>query len=122
VAAEWNKTVKRGDHMLIQFLFTNADGTPKSMTGYTFWYTAKPAIDADVTDAAALISLDPADFTLDDVNGTDDRLTGLVTEAMTAAIVPGTLVHDLKVKVGGRVSTWLDGQLVVEGDVSRRAV
>ena len=94
-----------------------------SIAGYEFWYTAKPAIDADPTDAAAIIALDPADFTLDSTLGdaTIDRMTALVTEAMTT-VVPATYQHDLQVKVGGRITTYCKGQLVIPGDVTRRVV
>jgi hypothetical protein len=123
VAAEWNKTVERGDHWVIQFHFTDAAVPPNrlSIAGYEFWYTAKPAIDADATDAAAIIKLDPADFTLDSTLGdaTIDRMTALVTEAMTT-VVPATYLHDLQVKVGGRITTYCKGQLVIGGDVTRR--
>lgn len=124
MAAEWNKTVERGDHWVIQFTFTTkVDGVVSRMSiaGYEFWYTAKPAIDADATDAAAIIALDPSDFTLDSSQGdaTIDRMTALVTEAMTT-VVPATYLHDLQVKVGGRISTYCKGQLVIAGDVTRR--
>jgi hypothetical protein len=123
VAAEWNRTVERGDHWVIQFHFQNGVGARLDISGYQFWYTAKPAIDADATDAAAIIKLDPADFTLDSTLGdaTIDRMTALVTEAMTT-VVPATYLHDLQVKVGGRITTYCKGQLVIGGDVTRRAV
>lgn len=120
MAAEWNKTVKRGDHWLIQFLMTDGANVPKDASGYEFWYTAKLVVDNDVTDAAALIVLDPADFTIDDGNSTNDRITALVTEAMTGAMEPATYVHDLQVRVGGRISTYCEGDLVITGDVTRR--
>lgn len=122
-ASEWNKTLERGDHWVIQFVFTDAADQPLDISGWEFWYTAKPAIDADATDAAAIIALDPADFTLDSsgASATVDRVTALVTEAMTD-VTPATYVHDIQVKVGGRISTYMKGQLVIEGDVTRRAV
>lgn len=121
-AAEWNLTIERGDHYVLQLVFTDGNDQPLDISGYEFWYTAKPAVDADVTDAAAIIALDPADFTLDSsgASATVDRMTALITETMTT-VTPATYVQDLQVKVGGRISTYLKGQLVIDGDVTRRA-
>ena len=51
-------TIIRGDDMTIGFTYTDADGDAIDITDYTIFFTAKPEVDDDATDAAAVISKD----------------------------------------------------------------
>lgn len=120
VAFTFNLTVTAGDDRQLQFVFSDAAGDPVDITDWDFFYTAKS--DVTVVDGSAEISLDPADFTLDDSgSGTTDRATANIPAAATGAMDAGSYVHDLQVKkADGKITTIGHGQLVIVDQVTQR--
>lgn len=101
----------RGDTASIDF--TIAD---KDLTGATVFFTAKSAIDADATDAEAVISVEVTDHT-DPTNGT----TVIPLTATDTTVTPGTYYYDIQVKeADGTITSIPVRKLVVVGDVTRR--
>ena|ERR1035437_294321 len=85
----------RGDSASIDFELTDA-GSPVDLTGSTVFFTAKPSIDADASDAAAVISVEVSSHT--------DPTAGKTSIPLTAAdttVTPGEYFYDIQVKEAG---------------------
>ena len=121
----FNKTLRQGDSWLIQFTFDDGASAQLDISADDFWYTAKPDFDDDDTDAInSLITVDPGDWTKDDSGafggGIVDRISYLVPATDTHTIPVDDHVQDLQQRRGGRLFTTGAGQLVIEGQVTRR--
>lgn len=101
----------RGDTSTIEFTLEGID-----LTGATVYFTAKPAYDDDVTDAAAVIAVEVTDH--------DDPENGhtIITLSNTDTnVTPGEYFYDIQVKRAGTVITSIRARkLEVFADVTRR--
>jgi hypothetical protein len=89
-------------------------GTPIDLTGATIWFTMKPAITDD--DTNAVIQKQVTSHT-DAVNGETEIV---LTNADTQNLVLGTYYYDIQyVAANGDVKTIIAGKLKVIGDVTR---
>jgi hypothetical protein len=103
----------RGDSGSINFSLPGVD-----LTGGTVFFTAKPTIDADVTDAAAVIDIEVTDFTgSDPTNGE----CVIPLSATDTSVAPGIYYYDIQVKTaGGTIISIPVRKLEVFGDITRR--
>jgi hypothetical protein len=118
--------VHQGDDFTFEIAYyEDDDTTPIDVSGWSFYFTVKPAVDEDDTDAEAYIAADPADFTIDeDVtgSGTDNRASFAVADTVIQAIPVGTHVADfLAVDDAGRKQTQGYGDFRILPQVTRRA-
>ena len=114
-----NDTVVQGDTQPYTMYFKDADENPLDVSTWEFFHTIKTAI-AD-TDANAVSTSDPSDFTVSNGNGTNDKVTWSVAKETTAAMVVATYFQDLQViRSGGVLRTYGKGQFVVEDQVTIR--
>lgn len=143
-------TLIRGDSARWYISITDANGAPVNLTGYTVWFTAKPAAAAaagsDADDSTAVITHSIAingagAVTSSDgfaVGGIDYNqippavvsgvASGVLTQTLSAAdatlLAVGSYVYDLQVKdASGFVTTPINGlSHSVIADVTRRVV
>jgi hypothetical protein len=103
----------RGDSGSINFSLPGTD-----LTGGTVYFTAKPTIDADATDAAAVIHIEVTDFSDSDPTAGECVIPLTPTDTNVA---PGTYLYDIQVKTaGGTIISIPVRKLEVFGDVTRR--
>lgn len=105
----------RGDSASIGFTITD-DGTAVDLTGSTVFFTAKPTLDADATDAAAVISVEVTSHT-DPTNG----ITSIPLTASDTNVTPGEYFYDVQVKkADNSIISIKYRKLEVVADVTRR--
>jgi len=103
----------RGDSGSINFSLPGTD-----ITGGTIFFTAKLAIDADATDAAAVISIEVTDFSGSDPTQGECVIPLTPTDT---AVTPGIYYYDIQVKTAaGTIISIPVRKLEVFGDVTRR--
>lgn len=111
----------RGDSSSIAFEFTEG-GVASDLTGATVFFTAKPTLDADATDAAAVIKVEVTDHV--DSDGNPSATQGKTTIPLSASdtsVTPGTYFYDIQVKrVNGEIISIPARKLTVSADVGRR--
>ena len=108
--------ITRGDDASINFTYKDADAAAIDITGYTLFLTAKPTIDADSTDAAAVISKDVTSHS----SPTDGESVITLTDTETTQ-TPGRYLADIQVKDdSGNIVTSSLFNLVIKPDVTRR--
>jgi len=141
-----DNVVIRGDTKRWYLSITDGAGAPLNLTGCTVWFTAKPSVDADVTDALAVIkhyivvsgagAVTASDgFVLGGINynlvppatvtgAASGVLTQTLTAAQSTALALGSYVYDVQIKdAAGDVSTPINGlTLTIVADVTRRIV
>ena len=103
----------RGDTVVLNFAFANTD-----LTGATVYFTAKTAVDNDLSDSSAVAQETVTDHT-DPTNG----ITQITLEPVqTTVIDPGKYGYDIQLKTAdGIVSTVEVGEVIVKGDYTRRS-
>lgn len=117
----FNLTINQGDDREVIFIFTEDDDTtPIDIALWDFFYTAKSS-SADL-DAAAIISLEPADFIKSASGGVVlDTITFVIPASATGAAAVGTYVQDLQRTIAAAsVLTLGIGQLIIEAQVTQR--
>jgi hypothetical protein len=119
---KFNLTITQGDDRPLEFVFDDEAGAPVDISANDYFYTAKPlaSLETDTADAAAVLKLEPTDFTKSDSgSGTTDKLTA--TLSVPATLAAGTYQQDLQKKdASGNIVTIGRGQLVVEAQVTQR--
>lgn len=107
--------ITRGDTVSINFELT-LDGEPVDLTGATVFFTAKPTLDADDTDAAAVISVEVSSFT--------DPTSGTAVIPLTATdtdVTPAEYYYDVQVKKADATIVSIRYRLLkIWADVTRR--
>ena len=104
----------RGDTVVIPLTFTQADGNPLDLTGYTIWLTMKSSTDDADDDAVVQVSV--TEHT-DAVNG---QTSITIPASTTANIEPGKYMYDIQMVSGeGVVSTLELSKVKVMADVTR---
>lgn len=104
----------RGDSSSIGFEFTEG-GVASDLTGATVFFTVKPTLDADATDAAAVIAVEVTDHTDPTHGKTVIPLSGADT-----TVTPGDYFYDIQVKNGDTITSIPARKLTVVADVGRR--
>jgi hypothetical protein len=106
----------RGDDVSIDFTYKDADGVAIDITGYTLFLTAKPAIDTDTGDSAAVISKEVTSHS----NSTGGESIFALTAAETTQ-TPAIYLADVQVKnTGGSIVSSALFNFVIKPDVTRR--
>ena len=100
----------RGDSRNINFTLTGTD-----LTGTTVFFTVKPALDADATDAAAVIKVQVTDHIDPTAGKTVIPLSGTNT-----TVTPGDYFYDIQIKNGDVITSIPARKLTVTADVTRR--
>lgn len=100
----------RGDSYTIKFTISGMD-----LTGATVFFTVKSAIDADATDAAALIAVEVTDH----LNPTAG-VTEIPLSASDTTVTPGEYYYDIQVKKGSTVTSIPVRRCKIYGDITRR--
>ena len=126
VGFKFNLTIRQGDTRPLRWIFDDGATPPVQLdiSANDYFYTAKDADDllTDTADAAAVVQLDPADFTKSESGlepGTTDQIDASLT--IPADLAPGTYEHDLQEKdASGNIVTIGYGQLVVTKQVTQR--
>lgn len=108
------KSFARGDDWTLKFTFTDTDGVPINITGYTFWMTLKSDPDA----------VDPGSAQVTATSGSPDAANGIlyvtIPKAQTNSLTPGTYNYDLQQKdASNNVQTVLLGKVKVAKDITR---
>lgn len=99
----------RGDSLNIPFT-VNMD-----ITGATVFFTAKAALDNDVADTSAVISVE--------VTSHDDPANGSTTIPLSTSdtnVTPGEYFYDIQIKIGSEITSIPVRKLIVYADVTRR--
>lgn len=105
-------TMTRGDSKIIGVTFTNADGTPRDLTGATVFFTCKVS------------PYDTANFFQKTVSSIASPLLGIasITIAPTdtsALIVYSVYVYDIELlEVSGQITTIQSGKLFINLDIT----
>ncbi len=115
---EFHRVAVQGDGHTITIYFKDSDGDPVDVSDKTFFYTAKS--DLTVDDDAAEIAIDHADFTIENGNGTDDKVTFTLPAASTALMPAGQYHHDIQWLDGTTPITIGVGYLVIVAQVTKR--
>lgn len=107
----------RGDTSSLDFQLTE-DGTPVDITGATVFFTCKPTIADEATDATAVIEVEvaPGDLT--------DPTQGKTTIPLSASdtdVEPADYYYDIQVKKSsGAIVSIPARKLRISGDITRR--
>ncbi|MDY3551387.1 hypothetical protein R5W24_000463 [Gemmata sp. JC717] len=105
-------TIEQGGDFLHEFPVTAADGTPFDISGYQAALQVRPFVGAPYT----LLTLSTANGGL--VLGTG-WVQAAVPEAVTANLLPGAYVYDLKMlSPTGFASRWYQGACFVSPEVT----
>lgn len=108
--------VTRGDDKPLTLTFTDINGTPINITGYTVFFTVKK--DYALADAQANISKTVTSHTNPTSGATTVNLTHDDTD-----ITPGNYYYDVQVKdTSNKITTILVDDFIVQPDVTRRKV
>lgn len=110
--------VIRGDDETIDITFSNSDGTPFNITGYTVFFTVKKECDidiADTTDAKAIIKKSVTSHTNPTAGQTKISLSSTDTNQL-----PGIYYWDLQLVKLGVVSSTQRGEIEFTTDITRR--
>lgn len=117
-----DNTVTQGDDMPYSMFFTDDDDAPMDISTWQFFHTVK-ASNSD-TDDDALSTTDPLEFTVSNGDGINDKLSWLVSRALTInwPLTTATSQHqqDLQVIRSGVLRTWAKGVVVVEDGTTTR--
>lgn len=100
----------RGDSYSIGVTLSGMD-----LTGTTVFFTVKAALDADATDAAALIAVEVTDHD-DPTNGH----TIIPLSATDTTVTPGEYYYDIQVKDGDTITSIPVRKCKIYADVTRR--
>ena len=106
----------RGDDTTIDFTYKTSTGGAIDITGYALFLTAKLAIDDDVTDGDAVISVD--------VISHSDPAAGESTITLTDSdtnVAPSSYLADIQLRDGSNnIVSSNKFYLIVSSDVTRR--
>ena len=106
----------RGDDVSINFTYKDSSGAAIDITGYTLFFTAKPDIDDDATDAEAVITKDVTSHS----SPTDGESIITLTNSDTDIDI-GQYLADIQVKDdSGNITSSGQFYLIVNGDITRR--
>lgn len=126
ISFEFNLTVTQGDDRPLEFIFWEDEERtiPLDISTWLLRYTAK--LDAADEDVAALVALDPADFTLATSTGSGavvNKATSNIPKASTSLMTLVSHFHDLqRVDAAGLVTTLGTGQIVITKQATKRIV
>ena len=107
-----------GDKLTFTLTFTDSDGVAIDITSWTIFFTAKPDVDTDDTDAEAVLekTLSGGDLT-DPTNG----ITTFSFSNSDTKDLEGGFYYDIQSKKGdGSIVTVLYGALNFIADITRR--
>lgn len=109
-------TIIRGDNTTIELTYQDSDSNAIDLTGATVFFTVKSAIDADATDANAIIQKDVTSHA-DAANGRSDiELSDSDTD-----VALGEYLGDIQIKnAAGDIISSQVFTVQVKGDVTRR--
>ncbi len=113
-------TLIRGDDEVLTITFTDADGAPINITGYTVYFTVKrqPDYRDNADDDDALIKIDQADHS---APAATNATTITIPKATMDVIEEGDYSYDIQIKDGGGlISTATPGTVRVLADITRR--
>lgn len=108
--------LKRGDTLQVDVLWSQSNGTPVNLTGYTARMQVRP----QPGDGAPILDLTSGSgITL---GGSAGTIAATAPPATTRTFAPGEYVYDLELtSPTGVVTTIIAGQFVVYADVTRVA-
>jgi hypothetical protein len=110
IAARLTIQCRKGDTFSRDFTFTDADGGPLDMTGYTLVLTVKNAA------GTAVLTFSGGDWTGTAASG---LFTASKTAASMAAVAAGVYAYDVQATLpGGQVITYLQGKFIVDTDIT----
>ncbi len=112
----FDMTIFRGDTTIRTITFTDGDGDPIDITGWTVFFTVKSCIDD--TDSAAVLKK-----TITIHSNPTAGITMLNISADDVNELDGSYWYDIQIKKGdGTIKTAVVANFIVDKDVTRRIV
>jgi hypothetical protein len=114
IAAELCITHTKGDTFIRDFAFTDADGNPIDLTGYSVRLQLRESVRSS---SATLDAATPNEIT---ITGAGNNVLSVLIDAETMEIPARKYVWDLQLTTpGGVVTTYLFGNFTITSDVTR---
>lgn len=114
--------IRRGDHRTVTIRVTEPDGvTPRDITGWQLWLTAKRAL-ADADTAADAIKVSTLAGSITITNAAQGQAEAAILPSHTEGLPASeqTFYVDLQAKdATGKIGTLRAGKLVVQPDVTQ---
>lgn len=113
-AGIYNATIDQGSVWTVILVYTDSNGAPVNLTGFTAALQLRQNYNSDVAD----LTLTTANGGISIV-GVTGTITVTATAAQTGDLDPGFYVYDLELTSGSNISRLIQGQLTVAEQVTR---